>query len=82
MQSRDKFSPFNPKFESSLRASAYPEDLDALAAGMSDEEAIRRIGSRTADREDRDDPDDRRSRRASYFLCTEQQEVRVAHGRP
>jgi HEAT repeat protein len=47
MQSRDKFSPFNPKFESSLRASAYPEDLDALAAGMSDEEALRKIGSRT-----------------------------------
>jgi HEAT repeat protein len=47
MQSRDKFSPFNPKFESSLRASAYPEDLDTLASGMSDEEALRKIGSHT-----------------------------------
>jgi hypothetical protein len=47
MQSRDKFSPFDPKFESPLRASAYPEDLDALTAGMSDDEALRKIGSRT-----------------------------------
>jgi HEAT repeat protein len=47
MQSRDKFSPFNPKFESPLKASAYPEDLDTLAAGMSDDEALRKIGSRT-----------------------------------
>ena len=47
MQPRDKFSPFHPKFESSLKASAYPEDLDALAAGMSDDEALRKIGSRT-----------------------------------
>src|SRR6201995_189445 len=47
MQSRDKFSPFDPKFESPLKASAYPEDLDALAAGMSDDEALRKIGRRT-----------------------------------
>ncbi|HEX4354328.1 MAG TPA: HEAT repeat domain-containing protein [Polyangiales bacterium] len=47
MQSRDKLSPFDPKFESPLLASAYPEDLDALAAGMSDEEALRKIGSHT-----------------------------------
>jgi HEAT repeat protein len=47
MQPRDKFSPFHPQFESSLKASAYPEDLDALAAGMSDDEAIRKIGRRT-----------------------------------
>jgi HEAT repeat protein len=48
MQPRDKFSPIHPKFESSpLVASAYPEDLDTLTAGMSDDEALRRIGSRT-----------------------------------
>src|SRR5688572_18885483 len=47
MQARDKDSPFNPQYESSLKASAYPEDLDRLAAGMSDDEALRKIGSRT-----------------------------------
>jgi HEAT repeat protein len=47
MPPRDKFSPFDPKFEPSLLASAYPEDLDRMAAGMSDDEALRKIGSRT-----------------------------------
>lgn len=47
MRPRDKFSPFDPTFESSLRGSAYPEDLDRLAAGMSDDEALRKIGTRT-----------------------------------
>ncbi|HKP57794.1 MAG TPA: HEAT repeat domain-containing protein [Polyangiales bacterium] len=47
MPPRDKFSPFDPTHEPSLRASAYPEDLDRLAAGMSDDEALRKIGSRT-----------------------------------
>jgi len=47
MQPRDKFSPFHPEPASSLRASAYPEDLEAIAAGMSDDEALRKIGSRT-----------------------------------
>ena len=47
MQPRDKFSPFHPEPASSLRASAYPEDLEAMAAGMTDDEAIRKIGSRT-----------------------------------
>jgi HEAT repeat protein len=47
MPPRDKFSPFDPTFEPALKASAYPEDLDRLAAGMSDDEALRKIGSRT-----------------------------------
>ncbi|HKU44369.1 MAG TPA: HEAT repeat domain-containing protein, partial [Polyangiales bacterium] len=48
MPPRDKFSPFDPTApEPSLRASAYPEDLDRLASGMSDDEALRKIGSRT-----------------------------------
>ncbi|HET8933543.1 MAG TPA: HEAT repeat domain-containing protein [Polyangiales bacterium] len=48
MQPRDKFSPFHPEpASSSLRASAYPEDLEAIAAGMTDDEALRKIGSRT-----------------------------------
>jgi HEAT repeat protein len=47
MPPRDKFSPFDPTFEPSLKASAYPEDLDRMAAGMSDDEALRKIGSRT-----------------------------------
>lgn len=47
MPPRDKFSPFDPTFEPSLKASAYPEDLDRMAAGMSDEEALRKIGSRS-----------------------------------
>ncbi|HET8932641.1 MAG TPA: HEAT repeat domain-containing protein, partial [Polyangiales bacterium] len=47
MQPRDKFSPFHPEPASSLRASAYPEDLEAIAAGMTDDEALRKIGSRT-----------------------------------
>jgi HEAT repeat protein len=47
MPPRDKFSPFHPTHEPSLRAYAYPEDLDRLAAGMSDDEALRKIGSRT-----------------------------------
>jgi HEAT repeat protein len=47
MQPRDKNSPFHPQYESSLKASAYPEDLNTLAAGMSDDEALRKIGSRT-----------------------------------
>jgi HEAT repeat protein len=47
MQPRDKFSPFHPEPASSLRASAYPEDLESIAAGMTDDEALRKIGSRT-----------------------------------
>jgi len=48
MQTRDKFSPFNPEpASSSLIASSYPEDLDRIAAGMSDDEALRKIGSHT-----------------------------------
>jgi HEAT repeat protein len=49
MPPRDKSSPFDPTFEPSpsLKASAYPEDLDRLASGMSDDEALRKISSRT-----------------------------------
>jgi HEAT repeat protein len=47
MPKHDKHWSLAPKIESSLKASAYPEDLDTLAAGMSDEEALRKIGSRT-----------------------------------
>src|ERR1044071_1540933 len=38
-----------PTFEPSspLVASAYPEDLGNLAAGLSDEQALRKIGQRT-----------------------------------
>jgi HEAT repeat protein len=46
MQLRDKSSPFHPQPPSAF-LSAYPEDLDTLAAGMSDDEALRKIGSRT-----------------------------------
>ncbi len=47
MRTGEKLSAIEPKFESSLTAFAYPEDLDALAAGMSDDEALRKIGRRT-----------------------------------
>ncbi|HEX7479853.1 MAG TPA: HEAT repeat domain-containing protein [Polyangiales bacterium] len=47
MRTGEKLSGTEPKFESSLTAFAYPEDLDALAAGMSDDEALRKIGRRT-----------------------------------
>jgi HEAT repeat protein len=48
MHAHDKHSAyFEPRIEPALKASAYPEDLDTLASGMSDEEALRKIGSRT-----------------------------------
>ena len=49
MRSRNELSPFHtPVPEPATLASAYPDDLNQLAAGMSDEQALKKIGQRSS----------------------------------